>query len=62
MLVPLIPAPFHDFPCMGFILLLQGVSEESYVVMHVEIEQRTGFSACLVDDEVIECVVLQMRG
>jgi len=47
---------------MGFIFLLEGVGEESYIIMDVEIEQRSGLSACLVDDEVVECVVLKKRG
>ena len=62
MLVSLVPAPLHDFPCMGFVFFLGSVSEESYVVVHVKIEQRSGFSTRFVDDEVVECVVLTMVG
>ena len=62
MLVPLIPAPFHNFTCVGLIFLLRGVSEESYIVVHVKIEQRSGFSTSFVDDKVVECIVLQEKG
>jgi DMSO/TMAO reductase YedYZ molybdopterin-dependent catalytic subunit len=58
MFVPLIPAPFHNFACVRFIFLLRCVGEESYIVVHVEIEQWSGFSARFVDDEVVECVML----
>ena len=58
MFVPLIPAPFYDFTCVRFIFLLRGVGEKPYIVMHVEIEQRTGFPTSFVDDEIVECVVL----
>ena len=47
---------------MGFVLLLGSVSKKSYVVMHVEIEQRSGFSTRFIDDEVVECVVLTVVG
>ena len=62
MLIPLIPAPFHDFTRMGFIFLLRGVGEESYIIVYVEIEQGSGFSTRFVDDEVVERVVLRVRG
>ena len=60
MLVSLVPAPLHDFPCMGFVLLLGSVGEKSHVVVHVEIEQWSRFSTSFVDDEVVECIMLKM--
>ena len=62
MLVSLVPTPFHDFPSMGFIFLHGCVSKKSYIVVHVEIEKRSGFSARFIDDEVVERIVLKMAG
>ena len=61
MLVPLIPAPFHNFTRMGLIFLFRGVGEEPYIVVYVKVKQGAGFPACFVDDEVVERVVLQVR-
>lgn len=30
--------------------------------MHVEIEQRSGFSTGFIDDKVVECEVLEVKG
>ena len=29
--------------------------------MHVEVEQRARFPSCLVDDEVVKCVMLEIE-
>lgn len=62
MLVSLVPAPLHDLPCVGFVFLLGSIGEKSYIVVHVKIKQRSGFSTRFIDDKVVECVVLKMVG
>ena len=37
-LVALVPTPFHDLPCMGFVLLDIGIRQETDVVMDVKVE------------------------
>lgn len=58
MFVPLIPTPLYDFACMRLVLFNRSIGEQTHVVVHIEIEQGTGFPACLVDDEVVEGVML----
>ena len=61
MLVALVPTPFHDLPCMGFVLLDISIRQETDVVMDVKVEERAGLSSCFVDDEVVESIVLRER-
>jgi hypothetical protein len=61
MLVLLVPAPLDDFACMRFVLLLCSVCEETHIVVHIKIEQRTRFAPGFVNDEVVECVMLWER-
>jgi len=58
MFVPLIITPLYDFPCMRLVLFPSGISQQSHVVVDIEVEERAGFATRLVDDEIIKSIML----
>ena len=57
-LIALVPTTLDDLAGVRLVLLLRGVGEQPHVVVDVEVEERAGLPAGLVDDEVVKGVVL----
>jgi hypothetical protein len=60
--VPLVIASFDNLACMGLVLFLRSISEETNIIMDIEIEQGSGLAPCFVDYKVIKSVVLRGTG
>ena len=58
MLVPLVPTSFDHFPGMGFVFLFRGIMKKPYVIVDVKVEERSRFSPGFIDNEIVECVML----
>jgi hypothetical protein len=58
MLVPLIITPLDNLSRMRLVFLFCRICKETYIVMDVKIEKRAGFSAGLVNDEVVKGIML----
>lgn len=60
MFVTLVPTALDDLACVRLVLLHRGVGEETHVIMHIEVEKWARFASRFVDDEIVECVVLEV--
>jgi hypothetical protein len=44
---------------MRFVLFLRSIGQQAHIIVHVEIEERPRLAAGFVDNEVVECIVLE---
>lgn len=57
--VAVVPTSLHDFSGVRLVLFLSSIRQQTNVVVHVKVEERTRFTASFVDDEVVEGVSLR---
>lgn len=54
MLVLLIPSPLHYLARMRFVFLDASIIDDTYIIMHVEVEEGTALATGFGDDQVVE--------